>query len=147
MKLNTERDDRVYRTEDKPINKKLGRIKCPKCGKLGTHMERRGKEFYVRFCECKKCKKISPFKKVIEDKYKIGDRIRYYEKLSYGKNAKIDFETYIEGKIVSKEKFIIDYLLNIIVEKKVYKNEVCHIDKEEVYIGISSSSNLVELLN
>lgn len=143
------RDIRVYRQEDKPFSIEIGKIKCPVCSSSGSHIERKGKGFITWFCQCSYCNKNSQLSKELEDLFQLGDLIRYYDTATFGENAQIDFTTYVEGPIIKKEKGIINYHIDIKIQRAVFKNKeypknasICNDNVR----GIESTSNLIELL-
>lgn len=140
-------DKRCFRKEDKPKSVNIGEIKCPVCGSSASHIERKGKGFITHFSQCSNCNKNIQLDKEICDLFQVGDRIRYYDTLTFGEDAIIDFDTYIEGTIISKEKFIISYLLDVKIEKNICKNKNLPISSDGIYRGIDSTSNLIELLS
>lgn len=140
---------KVYRDEDETVSINLGKIGCPECGSDADYIRRRGKGFITHFSQCHSCGKNIQLDKNIYNLFQVGDRIRYYEVLSFGKNETIDYTTYIEGIIISKEKFICSYLLDTKIEKAVFKNKKYPRTADiynQIYKGINSTSNLIELL-
>lgn len=145
------RDNRCYKEEDKPKSVKISEIKCSVCGSSASYVERKGKGFITHFSQCSNCNKNIQLDKDIYDFFQVGDRIRYYNTLTFGEDAKIDFDTYVEGTIINKEQFIISYLLDMKIEKCIRGNkefgpEYAGINCDGIYRGIDSTSNLIELL-
>lgn len=143
------KNKRVYRKEDEPASIKIGQIKCPECGSVADHIERKGKGFITWFSKCHNCNKNIQLDKEVYDFFQIGDRIRLYETLNFGKDAEIDLSTYEEGFIIAKRKSFICYDLDMKVDKAVHQNKPV-IKTSWVYgsitKGIDSDSNCIELL-
>ena len=125
----------------------VGECKCTICGSKGNLVLREGKQFKYWFCECPSGHRPG-IKKVIEDVFQIGDRVRIYE-APFNVKKKIYFTSYIEGFVVSKEKSITCYELDVKIDKVVHHNEdvkkTSFLYKHTIR-GIQSDSNLLELL-
>lgn len=125
----------------------VGECKCTICGSKGNLVLREGKQFKYWFCECPSGHRPG-IKEVIDDVFQIGDRVRIYE-APFDVKKKIDFTSYIEGVVVSKEKSIVCYNMDVKIDKVVHHNKEIrrssflygHISR-----GIPSDSNLLELL-
>ena len=149
MRCNSLKNTRVYRKEDEPVSIKIGQIRCTECGSVADHIERKGKGFITWFSKCPNCNQNIQLDKKIYDFFQIGDRIKLYETLSFGKDAKIDLSTYEEGLIVDKHKGITCYYLDMKVDKAVHQNKpVVKTSWLYGYVvkGIASDSNSLELL-
>ena len=138
---------KVYDIYQEPINNEIGIHECEVCGAEGKLILREGKQFRTWFIKCPNGHRPQ-IKKEIDDIFQIGDRIRIYH-VPFGKNSKIDFSTFEEGLIVHKHKGIINYYLDMKVDKVVHQNKP--INKTSwlygyIIKGISSDSNSLELL-
>ena len=125
----------------------IGECKCNICGATGNLILRKGKQFKYWFCECKNGHRPG-IKKIIDDMFQIGDRVRIYE-VPFGINSKIDYTSYKEGFVVSKEKSITCYSLAVKIDKVVHDNEdvkkTSFLYKRTIR-GIQSDSDSLELL-
>lgn len=133
---------------EEPREEQIDTYKCEICGATGKLIVRKGKQFKILFIECPNGHR-STIKKEIDDIFQIGDRIRIYH-VPFGKNSKIDFSTFDEGIILNKEKGIINYHLDMKIDKSVFKNKPLKEDSWRYgYIikGIDSDSNFLELLS
>ncbi|UZW13215.1 hypothetical protein OSC52_15365 [Clostridium pasteurianum] len=138
---------KIYDIYEEPINKEIGNYKCEICGAIGKLILRAGKQFRYWYCECPNGHRPG-IKKEIDDIFQIGDRIRIYH-VPFGKNEKIDLSTYDEGLIIAKHKDIINYSLDMKIDRAVHQNKP--IAKKSWVYGhivrsISSDDNALELL-
>lgn len=132
---------------EEPTEIQIGIHKCEVCGTVGNLILRKGKQFRIWFTDCPNGHR-STINKEIDDIFLIGDRIRVYH-VPFGKNSKINLSSYNEGIIIAKNKEIINYSLNMKIDKAVYQGKTVvktswlygHIVR-----GISSDDNALELL-
>lgn len=125
----------------------IGKCKCDICEAEGNLVLREGKQFQYWFCECPNGHRPA-IKEIIDDIFQIGDRVRIYE-VPFGINSKIDYTSYEEGFVVSKEKSITCYSLAVKIDKVVRHNK--YVKKTSflyghIIRGIPSDSNSLELL-
>lgn len=138
---------KIYDVYEEPIIKEISTCECKVCGSLGKLMLKEGKQFRRWYCECSNGH-YPEIKKEIDDIFQIGDRIRIYH-VPFGINSKIDLSSFNEGVIVAKHKEIINYSLEMKIDKAVFKNKP--IAKTSwlyghIVRGISSDDNALELL-
>jgi hypothetical protein len=138
---------KLYDIYEEPTEKQVGECICEMCGAVGKLMLREGKQFHYWYCKCPNHHRPM-IKEKIDDIFQIGDRIRYYH-IPFGKNSKIDLTTYEEGLIIDKHEAITGYLLDMRIDKAVFKNKpVIKTSWLYGYVikGIDSDSNALELL-
>lgn len=138
---------KIYDVYQEPTEEEISTCKCDVCGAIGKLMLRKGKQFKRWYFKCPN-NHFSEVRKEIDDIFQLGDRIRVYH-VPFGKNSKIDLSTYNEGIIINKEKGIINYKLNMKIDKAVYKNKLIMKSSwlyGHVIEGISSDDNALELL-
>lgn len=131
---------RHHNTDDKPDLNIIGECKCEVCGATGKLILGQGKQFRAWTCICPNGHRPT-VKEEIDDIFQIGDRIRYYEKS--------DYSSYYEGIIVAKTKGIVNYHLDMKIDKAVMNNKP--VVKRSWLYGyviecIDSDSNCIELL-
>lgn len=102
-----------------PVN--IGICTCEVCGANGELILRSGKHFKYWYCKCPNGH-LPEVKEETIDFFQIGDRVRLYH-APFDINKGIDFSTYIEGEVIAKEKWPINYSLDIRVEKAMFKGK------------------------
>lgn len=138
---------RIYDVYEEPKEKQIGNYTCEICGSEGKLILRSGKQFRRWYCECPNGHRPE-IKKEIDDVFQVGDRIRIY-RVPFGKNSKIDLSTFEEGIIVAKHKEIINYSLDMKIDKVVHQSKpIVKTSWLYGYIvkGIQSDDNALELL-
>jgi hypothetical protein len=129
----------------KPTEKIVGIHNCKVCGNSGKLILREGKQFRIWFVDCPGGHRPT-IKKEIDDIFQVGDRIRSYH---VPFNSGIDYTSYNEGIIIAKRPFIVNYELELLVDKVVLQGKV--IPKTSwlyghVIKGIGSDHESIELL-
>jgi len=138
---------RVYDGSNDITEEKIGAYVCPVCNKGSSLMKRKGPGFQILVSRCGSHNCV--IAKELYEKYKVGDRIRYYDS-TFGKESVLKLDCYTEGVIVHSYPGIIDYMFDFKVDKCVMNGK--KIKPPAWIIGnvthcVSHSSQQVKLLN
>ena len=108
---------RVYEGTNQVKREVIGFHTCPVCQEQSRLIKQRGGGFENVLSICDKNHTVELEKKLFE-KYKVGDRIRYYES-TFGKDAVLRLDSYMEGVIIKSYPNLTDYQFDFRVDKCV----------------------------
>lgn len=108
---------RVYDGTNQVKREVIGVHTCPVCQEQSRLIKQRGGGFENVLSICDKNHTVELEKKLFE-KYRVGDRIRYYES-TFGKDSVLRLDCYEEGVVIKSYPDLIDYQFDFRVDKCV----------------------------
>lgn len=108
---------RVYDGTNQVKREVIGVHTCPVCQEQSRLIKQRGGGFENVLSICDKNHTVELEKKLFE-KYKVGDRVRYYES-TFGKDSVLRLDCYEEGVVIKSYPDLIDYQFDFRVDKCV----------------------------
>ena len=138
---------RVYDGSNKVKREDFGSYICPTCHKPSRLIRQKGYGFQniLSICDLKHTCEMA---KELDEKYKLGDRIRLYES-TFGKDAVLRLDSYKEGIVVKSYPNIIGYQFDFKVDKCVMNGKEINALAwviGSIHRGVEHSSTEVKLL-
>ena len=138
---------RVYDGSNNVKREPIGTYICPVCNEESKLIKQKGYGFQNILSVCA-LNHTCEIAKELYEKYKVGDRIRLYES-TFGKDAVLRLDSYIEGIIIKSYPDMIDYKFDFKVDKCVMNGKEIKAPAwviGSVHYGVNHSSAEVKLL-